>query len=138
MPRYQRHVFVCTNFRPPEDPTGCCSAKGSEAIRSAFKSEFKRRRLSAFVRANTSGCLSNCSLGVTVVVYPEGVWYGGVKLEDVNEIIENHILKGEVVERLLVPEYAAGPRQYPPLHIPAAVAEQQVTVTLRTPPPSKD
>jgi (2Fe-2S) ferredoxin len=118
MPRYQRHIFVCTNVRPPDDPQGCCAAKGSEAIRSAFKAELKRRRLKTIVRANKSGCLDACGFGVSVVVYPEGVWYGGVKLEDVNEIIDSHILRGEVVERLLNRSFPPGPLRLRPLEIP--------------------
>lgn len=52
------------------------------------------------MRANAAGCLDACSLGASVVVYPEGVWYGGVQVEDVEEIIEAHLLGGAPVERL--------------------------------------
>ena len=120
MPRYQRHIFVCTNLRPPEDPTGCCAAKGSEAIRAALKEQIRARKLKPWVRACSSSCLANCADGVTVVVYPEGVWYGGVTLQDVDEIVERHVLRGEVVERLLIPELAAGPVKLPPLEMRAA------------------
>ncbi len=122
MPRFQRHIFVCINRRPPEDPVGCCAAKGSEEIRAAFKAEIKRLGLKAQVRANTAGCLDACARGVTVVVYPEAVWYGGVTLADVNEIFERHILGGEVVERLLMPPFASGPRAFPPLRVPGPVS----------------
>jgi len=130
VPRYQRHLFVCMNERPPDHPEGCCAAKGAADVRAAFKTEFKKRRLSAFVRANKAGCLSNCSNGVSLVIYPEGVWYGGVTLADVDEIIERHVLRGEVVERLLVKEYPSGPLKLPPLELPEAVARLQ-------PPPGK-
>lgn len=125
MPRYQRHIFVCTNVRPPDDPQGCCAAKGSDEIRSAFKAELKRRRLKTIVRANKSGCLDACAFGVSVVVYPEAVWYGGVTLADVNEIIERHIIGGEVVERLLNRAFPAGPSKLEPLEIPADILERQ-------------
>ena len=125
MPRYQRHLFICVNERPPDDPEGCCASKGSGAVRAAFKAEIKKRRLSAFVRANKAGCLSNCSNGVTVVIYPEGVWYGGVTLADVDEILERHVLRGEVVERLLVREYPSGPLKLPALDLPEAVVKIQ-------------
>jgi (2Fe-2S) ferredoxin len=118
MPRYQRHVFVCTNVRPPEDPQGCCAAKGSDEIRSALKAELKRRKLKTIVRANRSGCLDVCAFGVTVVVYPEGVWYGGVTLADVNEIVEKHLIGGEVVARLLMKQFPSGPLKLKPLEIP--------------------
>ncbi len=125
MPRYQRHIFICTNLRPPEDPTGCCAAKGSEAIRAKLKEEISRRKLKAYVRACTSSCLANCSEGVTVVVYPEAVWYGRVTLDDVEEILERHILRGEVVERLQVKAFAGGPLKLPPLDLPEKVLEAQ-------------
>ncbi len=125
MPRYQRHVFVCTNLRPAGDPKGCCAAKGSEAIRAKLKEEISLRKLKPYVRACSSSCLANCSEGVTVVVYPEGVWYGRVTLDDVGEIMERHILRGEVVERLLVKDFAGGPAKYPPLDLPAQVLEAQ-------------
>ncbi len=100
--RYRHHVFVCENHRPPDDPRGCCAAKGSEAIRAAFKEEIARRGLKGEVRANAAGCLDCCADGPTVVVYPEGVWYGHVRLEDVPEIVERHLVNGVPVERLLL------------------------------------
>jgi len=54
------------------------------------------------VRVNASGCLDRCEDGPTVVVYPEGVWYSYVDEEDVREIVESHLARGEVVERLLM------------------------------------
>jgi (2Fe-2S) ferredoxin len=100
--RYRHHVFVCENHRPPDDPRGCCAAKGSEAIRAAFKEELARRGLKREIRANAAGCLDACADGPTVVVYPEGVWYGHVRLEDVPEIVERHLVNGVPVERLLL------------------------------------
>src|SRR5215470_14973753 len=91
MPRYQRHVFVCVNKRPPEDPKGCCSAKGSEDVRALFKKGLKERGLNKIVRANAAGCLDACGFGATVVIYPEAVWYGGVTVNDVEEIIQRHV-----------------------------------------------
>jgi (2Fe-2S) ferredoxin len=103
MGRFRHHIFVCTNERPPDDPRGCCKCKGSEDVRAAFKAELKRRGLKGIARANASGCLDACALGPTVVVYPEGIWYGGVTAADVPEIVERHLVGGERVERLLIP-----------------------------------
>lgn len=100
--RYRHHVFVCENRRAPDDPRGCCAAKGSEAIRAAFKEEIARRGLKREIRANSAGCLDACADGPTVVVYPEGVWYGHVRVEDVPEIVERHLVHGEPVQRLLL------------------------------------
>ncbi len=102
MAEFQRHVFVCTNRREPGHPRGCCRDKGSEAIREALKSAAKKR-LGKTVRVNTAGCLDQCEHGVTVVVYPDAVWYGFVKMEDVEEIIESHLVNGRPVERLRLP-----------------------------------
>ncbi len=120
MSRYQRHVFVCTNQRPAGHPKGCCLDKGSAAVRDRLKSELKKRGLSEIVRANASGCLDACEHGVTVVIYPEGIWYGRVKVEDVEEILDRTILNGEVIQRLLIPDrrYAPDALQYRRLEMP--------------------
>jgi (2Fe-2S) ferredoxin len=102
--RYRHHVFVCENRRDADDPRGCCAAKGSEAIRQALKEEIARRGLKREVRANAAGCLDACAHGPTVVVYPEGIWYGGVRVEDVPEIVERHLVNGVPVERLRIDE----------------------------------
>jgi (2Fe-2S) ferredoxin len=125
MSRFERHIFICTNERPPENPTGCCATKGGDQVRAAFKSELKRRKLNSLVRANRAGCLANCSHGVSIVVYPEAVWYGGVTLKDVDEIIEEHLIGGKVVNRLLLKEYSPGPFNLEPLKIPESVAALQ-------------
>ncbi len=103
--RYRHHVFVCENRRPDGDPRGCCAAKGGEAIRAALKEEIARRGLKRDVRANSSGCLDACPDGPAIVVYPEGVWYGGVRVEDVPEIVESHLVKGVPVERLRIRDF---------------------------------
>lgn len=54
------------------------------------------------IRINKSGCLDRCSEGPCVVVYPEGVWYTYVDVQDIDEIIDRHLIKGEIVERLRI------------------------------------
>jgi len=117
MPGYQRHVFVCVNDRPADDPRGCCLAKGSQQVRDQLKKGLKTRGLNRIVRANASGCLDACAFGATVVIYPEGVWYGGVTVADVEEIIERHIIRGEVIERLLMQPDTQAARVLPPLDV---------------------
>jgi len=99
-PPFKRHVFICTNERPPGHPKGDCSSKGSWDVVKAFKAELAQHGLKGSIRAQRAGCLDNCSLGVSVVVYPEAVWYGGVTVDDVAEIVESHLLGGKPVERL--------------------------------------
>jgi (2Fe-2S) ferredoxin len=106
MPSLQRHVFVCINERDASSPKGCCFSKGGKSVRDELKKQLAARGLLGLVRSNKSGCLDQCERGVAMVVYPEQVWYGGVQVEDVTEIVERHILKGEHVERLLLPDQA--------------------------------
>ena len=109
--RFRHHVFVCENQRGPDDPRGCCAARGGVEVRQAFKAELERRGLKGEIRANSSGCLDACAHGPTVGVYPEGVWYGGVTAADVPEIVERHLVRGEPVERLRIfTSGALGPR----------------------------
>ena len=103
MNKYQYHLFICTNERPETDPRGCCAAKGSEVIRAAFKEAIERRGLKSKVRANNAGCLDACAMGPSVVVYPQGVWYTVQSVTDVEEIVEQHFVKGAIVKRLMMP-----------------------------------
>jgi (2Fe-2S) ferredoxin len=99
-PHFERHVFICVNRRDPGNPKGCCAEKGAEAVREEFKHQLHARGLKGRFRANAAGCLDQCARGVSVVVYPEQVWYGGVRVEDVSEIIDSHLVGGAPVERL--------------------------------------
>ncbi len=102
MKRFEKHIFVCENKRPEGDPRGCCLDKGSAGVRELFKKRLKELGLKSAVRANAAGCLDACEYGVTVVVYPEQIWYGGVTIDDVEEIIQSHILNNKPVERLFI------------------------------------
>ena len=100
MEPYARHVLVCVG--------GFCSPdhRGRELYQllpSLLQREgllFGARR----VKRGETPCLGVCGGGPIVVVYPDGVWYGGVKPEDVDEIVESHILGDKPVERLRIPE----------------------------------
>jgi len=100
--RFEKHIFICENRRPPENPKGCCFDKGSPAIREAFKKRLAELGIKSQVRANSSGCLDACEFGASVVVYPEQIWYGGVKIEDVEEIIQSHLIGNKPVDRLKI------------------------------------
>ena len=101
-PRLERHVFICTNRREEGNPKGCCASKDSDAIRDAFKSLVAEKGLKGKVRANAAGCLDQCARGPAVVVYPEQVWYTVPTVADAKEIVEQHLVGGKPVERLLM------------------------------------
>ena len=98
---YARHVFCCTNVRPTGHSRGCCSEKGSEKLRNYLKVRAKEAGLEN-VRINASGCLDRCELGPTMVIYPEGVWYRYRTTEDLDEILQTHLVEGGRVERLML------------------------------------
>jgi len=95
-------------------------SKGGPAVRDALKKELGARGINKIVRANNAGCLDQCEHGVTVVVYPEQVWYGHVTPADIPELVERHIVGGEFVERLMLPEqpHLHGATHAAPLAVP--------------------
>ena len=103
MPKPKKHVFICTQQRPAGHPRGSCAEKGCAGIAEAFFAEMSERELFDQFMATMSGCIGPCGVGPNVLIYPEGVMYSGVKPEDVKEIIDEHLLKDQVVERLLAP-----------------------------------
>jgi (2Fe-2S) ferredoxin len=101
------HVFVCNGKS--------CMPVGSAEVKAAFERELERRNLrygkeskgrnpNGSIVLTDCGSVGFCSIGVAVLVYPEGVWYGQVRAEDVPEIIEEHILNGRIVKRLALIE----------------------------------
>lgn len=99
---YRYHVFFCTNLR--DDGRQSCERCGASALRDHAKKKVKALGLAGpgGVRINTAGCLDRCEEGPVVVVYPEGVWYSYVDQEDIDELIEEHLRHGRVVERLKI------------------------------------
>lgn len=100
-PVFHKHIFICTNERPPGERRSCGEQHGM-ALVAAFKKSLKERKLPIRVRAQRAGCLDICNFGPTLVIYPEGVFYVNVQLNDVEEIIEEHILHNRPVTRLLL------------------------------------
>lgn len=102
MSYYQRHVFFCCNQR--DNGEACCNNHGSQKMRDYAKGRVKQLGVAGAgkVRVNQAGCLDRCEEGPVIVVYPEEVWYTYVDQEDVDEIIQEHLLNGRVVERLRI------------------------------------
>ena len=104
MPKPNRHVLVCLNQRPPGTPKGSCGEKGSEDLLARFKALVAERGLRESVMVTGARCLKHCSHGVTLAVYPDNVWYAGVRPEDLAEICEVQLGQGQPIERLLMPD----------------------------------
>jgi len=102
MSYYRKHVFFCCNKRDP--PEKCCADSGSQEMQQYAKSRIKALGLNGpgQVRINKAGCLDRCEEGPVVVVYPDAVWYTYVDRDDIDEIIDRHVVGGEIVERLKI------------------------------------
>ena len=99
---YRSHIFCCINGREKGSKRGCCASKDAEELQSYFKDRVKKLGLSR-TRVNKSGCLDRCELGPAIVIYPEGIWYSCKTKSDVDEIIDQHLVHGKTVTRLLMP-----------------------------------
>lgn len=102
-PYFERHVFFCCNQREERDRESC-ENHGATELRDYCKKRVKKLGLAGEgrVRVNIAGCLDRCEEGPVAVVYPEGVWYRYRNREDVDAIVDEHLLKGVPVARLRI------------------------------------
>lgn len=103
MARPQKHVFVCSQSRPPGHPRGSCGQRGCQEVVEEFMFQFQQRQCFDTVAVTPCGCIGPCGQGPNVLVYPEGVFYSAVSKEDVAAIFDEHLLGGTPVERLRAP-----------------------------------
>ncbi len=96
--KYKKHIFICINERT--DGRKSCGEVHGMALVNAFKERINKDRINAEVRAQKAGCFDVCEFGPAIVVYPEGVFYGNVSVDDVEEIYQSHIKNDVPVERL--------------------------------------
>jgi (2Fe-2S) ferredoxin len=96
--KYKKHIFICTNQKAAGK--ACCGEERGMELVEAFKNLVKEHRLNTEIRAQRAGCFDTCAHGPSIVVYPEGIFYGKVQLSDVAEIFDEHILNDRPVERL--------------------------------------
>ncbi len=120
MPAFTHHIFVCGNVREPGHKRGCCDPDGQQVLRDAFKRELKQAGFGTLARANHAGCLEQCEHGPTVVIYPQGIWYGRVRVEDVPRIVNRTILGGEIVNDLVIADDCLNNPDCPHRRRPAA------------------
>lgn len=102
MSHFKHHVFFCTNQR--SEGEACCNNLGAGDMRAYAKDKVKALKLSGEgkVRINQAGCLDRCEIGPVMVIYPDETWYTYVDKADIDEIVEEHLKNGRVVERLKV------------------------------------
>ena len=107
MSYFRHHVFFCCNQRQAGE--GCCNDHGASAMQTYAKERIAALGLKGKgkIRINKAGCLDRCDEGPVLVVYPDNVWYTYVDREDIDEIIDSHLVHGRIVERLRLPEDAA-------------------------------
>ena len=111
MSAFTHHIFVCCNQRSDDHPRSCCDPDGSETLRNAFQAEVSRHKLNPLVRANKAGCLEQCEHGPAVVIYPQGVFYGGVTIDDVERIVEETVVNGRILDDLVISDSCLNNRQ---------------------------
>jgi len=99
---FRHHMFFCTNQR--DDGRQSCNDCGARDARDYVKRRCKELGISGAgrVRINAAGCLDRCEHGPVIVIYPDETWYSYVDRDDLDEIIDRHLVGGEVVERLLI------------------------------------
>jgi (2Fe-2S) ferredoxin len=102
-PYYKHHIFFCLNERAPGEES--CARVGAKVGFDHCKSRIKSAGLSGpgGVRVNKAGCLDRCAGGPVAVVYPDETWYTFVDRQDIEDIVEQHLKNGRVVERLQLP-----------------------------------
>lgn len=101
----QIQILVCLNERPPDSSKPSCAPKGALEVYHRFKDRVKELKIRDRVMVTRTGCLKHCSQGITVAVWPYNLWYRGVTVGDVEEILQRTVLEdGREVERLRMPD----------------------------------
>jgi len=103
MPKPEKHVFVCTQQRPPGHPRSSCGEKKCAEVMEEFLLQVQQKALLETIQVTATGCMGPCSVGPTVLVYPEGVMYGGVSKDAVKSIVDEHLVGDRPVKALLMP-----------------------------------
>ncbi|GAB5388730.1 MAG: NAD(P)H-dependent oxidoreductase subunit E [Alphaproteobacteria bacterium] len=100
-PYYDLHIFGCINERPEGHERGSCARQGALKLVNYLKARAKEKGVSG-IRVNKSMCLDRCELGPVFVIYPEGIWYHANSTQDMDQILDQHIIGGQPVKRLML------------------------------------
>lgn len=106
MEPFRYHVYACQQEKPGTSAP-CCSARGSAQVLEALRKELAAQGLMNDVQVTTCGSLGMCERGPNMVVYPEGIWYSGVQIADVPELVREQFSNGRPLERLVNRDAAA-------------------------------
>lgn len=111
MSYYKHQVFFCVNQR--EAGRACCADKNAQILREYAKERIKALGLAGTgkIRINQAGCMGRCKEGPVLVIYPDAVWYTYEDEKDIDEIIEQHLIKQQRVKRLLLENHSG--KYYP-------------------------
>ena len=121
---YRAHVLICGG-------TGCTSS-GSKGLQTALAAELEAKGLTEEIKIVQTGCFGLCALGPIMIVYPEGTFYSRVKAEDIPEIVEEHLLKGRIVERLVYNDVPDGVAEHVETSLnDTAFYKKQMRIALR-------
>jgi (2Fe-2S) ferredoxin len=101
MPIPERQILVCLNERDPSADRPSCRNEGSKQLREALKDAVKGAGLKGRVRVLEVSCMDQCEHAAVCAVYPDNVWYSFVHARDASEIVEQHLIAGRPVQRLL-------------------------------------
>jgi len=104
MPHPEIQILVCLNERPEDSPKPSCAPRGALAVYHRFKDRVKELGIRDRVMVVRTGCLKHCSQGITVAIWPLNLWYRGVTLDDVEEILQKSVLERRELERLRMPD----------------------------------
>ena len=103
MPRPEKHVFICGQSRPENHPRGSCGASGAASVAQQLADTVAKKQLFGKVAVTQTTCLGPCHMGANILVYPEGILYSQVKPENVESIVDQHLIGNQPVSELMAP-----------------------------------
>ncbi len=121
MEAFKYHVFACNQVKAEGLP--CCHARGAEQVIDTLRREVARQGLNGEVQITSCGSIGLCERGPNMIVYPEGIWYSGVTVDDIPEIVREHFAHGRPVQRLTQTDQPAVRRE-----VEANIARWQMSV----------